>query len=489
VNASFAPDEVRTVLGCARRATGARTALFVPLVPGPQAQAAGPYDGDLREVLSPEDRALLRSGGRLWERPSRDAAGRAVAPVLGLGGATFGALGVLLDRASDTAEYPDILLDLAGLLGHAMAAEAERAEEGEFSRFFSLSLDNLCIAGFDGYFKLLNPRWEETLGYTLEELYARPYLEFVHPEDRAVTNDEKDSLNRGVRTITFSNRYYRKDGSLCYLQWTAAPSFERKRVYAVARDVTSEVLTAQELRQSRAAAEAASQAKSAFLAMMSHELRTPLNSVIGFSNLLLKNRTKNLSPEELNYAERIRSNGLDLLALINSILDLSRIEAGRVQPEIGDVDLASLATDLVESVRSQARPGVELSAEVPPYPVPYRTDEGRLRQILLNLLGNGLKFTGSGAVTLRLLCDADDRAPLAFEVRDTGPGIAAEHLETIFEPFRQLEDGSARRHDGSGLGLAISRSFAHALGLSIEVESRVGAGTVFRVPLRSDLLG
>jgi signal transduction histidine kinase len=100
-----------------------------------------------------------------------------------------------------------------------------------------------------------------------------------------------------------------------------------------------------------------------------------------------------------------------------------------------------------------------------------------------------LKFTGAGAVTLRLLCAEDDRAPLAFEVRDTGPGIAEEHLEAIFEPFRQLEDGSARRHDGSGLGLAISRSFAHALGLSIEVESRVGAGTVFRVPLRSDLLG
>jgi PAS domain S-box-containing protein len=420
-------------------------------------------------------------GGRCLAAPAQDRCGR-----------TYGAIGVLLPGPVEPcgaagAARAAALADLAALFAGALAAALDRSEEDEYSRFFSLSLDHLCIAGFDGYFKLLNRRWTETLGYTLEELYARPYVEFVHPDDRPRTSAEQTALREGERTVTFSNRYRRKDGTWCHMQWTAAPSYERQRIYAVARDVTRETQIAEELERSRAAAEAASQAKSAFLAMMSHELRTPLNSVIGFASILLRDESGRLGAEELRYLDRIRKNGLDLLALINSILDLSRIEAGRLETEITAVDLSALAADVVDSLRPQVRDDVELLLEIPPGPVVFATDEGRLRQVLSNLVANGLKFTPSGAVTLRLVCvssgsGAPDR-PLAFEVEDTGPGVAPEHLDTIFEPFRQLEDGAARSHDGSGLGLAISRSFAQALGLAIEVESEVGRGSTFRVKL------
>jgi len=484
MSSPYADEEVRTVLGFARRLTGAAGALFLPLGPGPRVQTLGDVPAQPESLLSSDERGLLRAGELLWIPPRPAAPGSAFAPVTTYGGVTFGALGVLLPDTAENAAPPKELAELAGLLSHAIAAEAQRAEEGEYSRFFTLSLDHMAIAGFDGYFKLLNPVWEQTLGYTLEELYSRPYLDFVHPDDHEITTHEKEGLSRGAMSLTFSNRYIKKDGTLCYLQWNAAPSFERKRVYAVARDVTEAVEVARELKQSREAAEAASQAKSAFLAMMSHELRTPLNSVIGFSNMLLRDKDDTLSSEQRDFTERIRSNGLNLLGLINSILDLSRIEAGRVQPEVREVELVGLARDVVASLRPQVLDGVELEVDVPDRPATYRTDGGRLRQILLNLVGNGLKFTPSGAVTLRLLPipEAGSTA-YAFEVEDTGPGIAPEHLETVFEPFRQVDGGAARRYDGSGLGLSISRSFADALGLEIEVESRVGSGTLFRVML------
>jgi PAS domain S-box-containing protein len=351
-------------------------------------------------------------------------------------------------------------------------------QEGEFSRFFHLSQDNLCIAGFDGYFKLLNAQWSLMLGYTLEELYARPFVEFVHPEDRIRTRSEAAAVSSGRKTLCFSNRYVAKNGRVCHLDWTATPEPARGLIYAIARDVTRQKHIEHELYASRAAAEAANKAKSAFLAMMSHELRTPLNSIIGFSNLLLRNPHARLAAEELDYAARIRRNGENLLALINSILDLSRIEAGRVEPALADANLTALVCEVAESLRPQVPADVDLRLEVPDHALILRTDEGRLRQILFNLAGNGLKFTARGSVTLRLA-----QSPLRLEVEDTGPGIAPEHLAAIFEPFRQIDEGAARRHGGTGLGLAISRSFAEALGLRIEVESKLGQGTLFRVPL------
>ena len=468
---------IEVVLAWARRALDASGAAYVPLVPGPESEHDAQGDDNPALLLGPEDRAALRSGAALRDR------GRLALPVRSHAGAVFGAVAVALRHGGDPTERDERDLgELCLLLGQGLDAEAARSEEGEFARFFALSLDNLCIAGFDGYFKLLNPRWETTLGYSLEELYSRPFVEFVHPEDQGRTAAETASLGRGTGTITFSNRYMKRNGETCYLQWTASPSYERERIYAVARDVTAQVQAEEDLKKSRAEAQAASQAKSAFLAMMSHELRTPLNSIIGFSDLLLRNEEKNLDAEELKYAERILANGIELLTLINSILDLSRIEAGRVQPEPCEVDLTELARGVVDTLRPLRRQGVALALDAPGRAVPFRTDPARLRQILLNLVGNGLKFTERGEVVLALRVD-ERGAPIAFEVRDTGPGIRPEDLSAVFEPFRQLEDGERRRYGGSGLGLPISRSFADALGLALEVESEPGRGTTFRVVL------
>ena len=361
--------------------------------------------------------------------------------------------------------------------------DLQQHSEFEFSHFFALSLDLLAIAGFDGYFKLLNRSWVRTLGYPLEELYAKPFIEFVHPEDRERTRREAEALSLGAQTVTFKNRYRCRDGTYRHMEWTAAPSTERSRIYAIARDVTEHERFEEELARGKEAAEAASKAKSLFLAMMSHELRTPLNSVIGFSDLLL--RQGQLQTVERDYAERILRNGRGLLQLIDSILDLSSIEAGRTELSPEAVDLVALARETAAGLPIPPAGGaVELRLDLPSGPVPRTTDPQRLGQILTNLLVNGLKFTERGSVTLHLGTGPGGSA--VFEVRDTGPGIPPEGLEEVFEPFHQLDQSRARRAGGSGLGLAVARLLADNLGYPLEVESEVGRGTTFRLTLPDD---
>jgi signal transduction histidine kinase/CheY-like chemotaxis protein/HAMP domain-containing protein len=229
--------------------------------------------------------------------------------------------------------------------------------------------------------------------------------------------------------------------------------------------------------------------RSEFVANMSHELRTPLNSIIGFSGILQKNREGTLNTKDLGYVEKINRNGRHLLGLINDILDLSKIEAGRMEAEPQAVDLIPVVRETVDLLQSQADARkLTLETDLQPASARVQTDPDKVKQILINLVGNAIKFTEAGGVTVHLT-ERDEAYEI--DVEDTGIGISAEKLARIFEPFQQADSGTTRRYGGTGLGLAISRSLAELLGGQLRVESELGQGSRFilRLPANGPASG
>jgi signal transduction histidine kinase len=243
------------------------------------------------------------------------------------------------------------------------------------------------------------------------------------------------------------------------------------------------------LRRATVEAESANAAKSMFLAQMSHELRTPLNSVIGFANIVRRNSRGVLNASELTYLARIAENGQQLLHIINSILDLSKIEAEQESVELDMVSLDAVVRDVAGQFEPQATlGGVEILAELPTPLASVVTDAEKLRRVLINLVANAIKFTRQGGrVVVRVQTGVrSPSTPIAIEVCDTGIGIAAERLALIFEAFEQGDVGVNREYGGTGLGLSISRALCRLLQCELTVSSTVGAGSVFRVALPLD---
>ena len=311
---------------------------------------------------------------------------------------------------------------------------------------------------------------------------------FTEEHARQAYEDEQE-LMRGAIPITKEERETWPDGSVSWALSTKMPlRDEHGRIvgtFGISRDITDRKHAEEAMRQAKEAAEEASRIKSQFLASMSHELRTPLNSVIGFANILLKNKAGNLVPADLNFLDRIQANGKHLLGLINEILDLSKIEARKVELQLAPVALDVLVRETIAQQEGLVRERpVKLLADLPALVAPIQTDADKLKQVIINLIGNALKFTEHGSVTVRVVTDPADHQPQRIEVIDTGIGIPPEKLGVIFEAFQQADASTARKYGGTGLGLTISQALCQLMGYRITVASAVGVGSTFRVELR-----
>lgn len=394
--------------------------------------------------------------------------------------------GIATRMAGGITDITERMASRRALIEANQKAEAAIAELGAF---FQLSLDMLCIAGTDAYFKKINPSFLSTLGYSEDDLLGSPFLYFVHPDDQAKTVEAVKVLEKGQEVTHFQNRYRHKDGHFLWFEWSAAASADGETIYAMARDVTQRRQEEVELREAKVAAESASRAKSEFLANMSHEIRTPMNSIIGMSELLLGTE---LDTEQLEYQQLILTSAESLLSILNDILDFSKIEAGKLDLQPSDFNLRAEVDETLRVFEVRAsNKGLQLSQRVAMgVPRRVRADLGRLRQVLVNLVGNAIKFTHEGSVEVELGLETleGDEACLRFGVRDTGVGIPTDKLDEVFEPFTQAEGSTARQFEGTGLGLSICRKIVELMGGEIWVESTEGSGCLFHFTVRCQVV-
>lgn len=386
--------------------------------------------------------------------------------------------------------------------------EERTRELEEASIFFSLSLDLLSISGFDGYFKRLNPYWRRTLGYTVEELLAKPMIEFVHPDDREETVAVYRGLASGIDVINFENRFICKDGTTRVFLWSATVLEGTQVIYAVAHDITERKKTEQTIKKLNESLEQrvtelaavnqelhsltqklevaygqaieASNLKSQFVANISHEIRSPLSGVIGMSELMLQT---DLSSDQRQLASTIHESANSLLTIINDILDFSKMEAGKLELEVIEFTPLALVEGTAELVKLQARDkGLSLMTYVDPkIPSWLLGDPVRLKQVLLNLVDNAIKFTESGEVVVRAVLTDEDEGDVtvSFSVTDTGIGLSADGRAKLFRPFVQADGSTTRKYGGTGLGLSISKHLIDLMEGEIGVESGEGKGSAF----------
>jgi hypothetical protein len=367
------------------------------------------------------------------------------------------------------------------------------------------SRDAICVLDGEMRFVRASRASEALWGYRLEELTGKSYLDMLLLEDRPIAVAELERLRSAEPAPpSLVTRAVRKDGSVIHVTWSLAWSEADRHWYGIARDDTEHARLDQALEQraaelrtyaarlatAKSAAEAADRVKSAFLATMSHELRTPLNSIIGFTGVLLQGLAGPLNGEQRTQLSIVRDNARHLLALINDVLDISKIEAGELRLVAEPFDLAAIVHQVSSSLGPLAeRKRLALIVRVAEGVGTIVGDACRVKQLLLNLMNNAIKFTERGSVTLEVIpvatpgrgaTGAQDGA-VRLRVTDTGIGIRPDDLAKIFHPFYQVDAPPGRNHEGTGLGLAICRQLVDLMGGTIEVESRVGEGSTFTV--------
>ncbi len=397
----------------------------------------------------------------------------------------------------------ETVLQILDITDRLRAEEELQSSHEIFRVIFEYAPDSIYLIDRTGTFINTNRMAEELTGFSRKELIGKSFLTMgLLPRDQVpkFTGLLAKSI-LGKPTGPDELVLKKKDGTVFPVEISTYPANINGQTMAlgVARDITGRKRSEEELakrrenleklvkertielEEAKQAADTANQAKSAFLANMSHEIRTPMNAILGFSQLMQRDET--LAPHQRRHLDVINRSGEHLLALIDDILEMSKIEAGRITLNPTTFSLQALLDDLemMFRVRTDAKNlkfKVECPGDMPRY---VEGDEGKLRQIFINLLGNAVKFTDAGGIVarVRLNPEAPDKLRLSAEVEDTGPGISEKEQESLFTPFQQTQSGR-RMGSGTGLGLAICRQFVQLMGGEISVTSRVGKGSLFK---------
>ncbi len=370
-------------------------------------------------------------------------------------------------------EPDEPMLQMFAALGQQLGAFVGRTRAQEqLERFFTMSGDLLCIATFDGYFTRVNASWHRILGYTSTELMAHPFIDLVHFEDRDATAVAIAQLTEGTAFALFENRYRCKDGTYRWLTWTATPKTDERLIYAVAHDTTDRKLLEQQTQETL-------KMRNDFVSFVTHQLRTPLS---GIKWMLELAKETDDAPEKASYVEDARESADRLISLVNDLLDASRLESGKLQVSLEPVRLLQLTYDVLADVATLVRErNHELDIQSEPELPIAMLDAQLLRQVILNLASNAIKYTPAGGrIEIRLWREGNG---LHWSIRDSGIGISEESQKRLFEKFFRADNAHTVDTEGTGLGLYLVRLIVERLGGTITCESAVDRGTLFHFML------